>query len=180
MSCLRNRSRWCRRILAAGAVAVAPALAFAQSIVRVDVANDGSEAIGGVDDLDVSDDGTKVVFSTYNRGLDPADVNFSMDVLLRDLIAGTTTLVSVGSHGEIGDGHSANPRTTPDGRFVAFESVAKNLVDGDNNGAQDIFVRDLVAGTITRVSGLERSLITGGSIRTPASALITPRSQAFS
>jgi Tol biopolymer transport system component len=126
--------------------------AQAQSIVRVDVANDGSEAIGGVDDLDVSDDGTKVVFSTYNRGLDPADVNFSMDVLLRDVVAGTTALVSVGSHGEIGDGNSTNPRITPDGRFVAFESVAKNLVDGDMNDAQDIFVRDRVAGTTTRVN----------------------------
>jgi Tol biopolymer transport system component len=60
--------------------------------------------------------------------------------------------VSVGSHGELGDGDSSRPCITPDGRFVAFESVATTLVDGDKNGAMDVFVRDRVAGTTTRVS----------------------------
>jgi Tol biopolymer transport system component len=126
--------------------------ALAQSIVRIDVASDGSETTGQAFDVDVCDDGTKVVFSTSADGLDPADVNGFSDVLLRDLVAGTTTLVSVRTNGDFGNERSLHPRISADGRFVAFSSVASNLILRDQNHAGDVFLRDLAAGTTRRVS----------------------------
>jgi Tol biopolymer transport system component len=126
--------------------------AHAQSIVRVDVANDGSESGGSAIEVDVCDDGTKVVFSTNADGLDPADVNGFRDVLLRDLVEGTTSLVSIRTNGKQGNGTSGYPRISGDGRFVAFYSEASNLVSGDTNGVDDVFLRDLATGTTSRIS----------------------------
>jgi hypothetical protein len=51
-----------------------------------------------------------------------------------------------------GDSDSTDPAISGDGRFVAFDSTADNLVPGDTNGTSDVFVRDLVAGTTTRIN----------------------------
>jgi Tol biopolymer transport system component len=45
------------------------------------------------------------------------------------------------------------PRLTPDGRFVAFQSNAGNLVENDDNGVTDAFVLDRDTGELARVSG---------------------------
>ena len=63
-----------------------------------------------------------------------------------------TERVSVASDGAQGNGPSTLPSITADGRFVAFESGATNLVPGDTNGEDDIFVHDLQTGETTRVS----------------------------
>jgi len=55
--------------------------------------------------------------------------------------AGTTELVSVSSRGGQGNGFSSGPALSADGRFVAFSSVASNLVPGDTNDTGDVFVR---------------------------------------
>lgn len=68
------------------------------------------------------------------------------------LAAATTVRVSVSSLAAQGNGESSNPAVSANGRFVAFASRASNLVAGDTNGAWDVFVRDLVAGTTSRVS----------------------------
>ena len=133
-------------------LAAAAATGRAQSIVRVDVANDGTETYGRATAVDVCDDATRVVFATDASGLDPADKTATSDVLLRDFAAGTTKLVSVRTNGVQGNGASSNPRISGDGLFVAFESDASNLVDGDTNNATDVFLRDLTAATTTRVS----------------------------
>src|SRR5690606_196143 len=80
------------------------------------------------------------------------DTNGREDVFVRDLLLGTTVRASVSSSGEQADGASREPSISADGRFVAFSSVATNLVGGDTNGREDVFVRDLVLGTTTRVS----------------------------
>src|SRR5262245_42109854 len=67
-------------------------------------------------------------------------------------VAGTTARVSVDSSGGQGNGGSYRPAISGDGRYVAFASKASNLVAGDNNGVQDVFVHDTVTGTIERVS----------------------------
>ncbi len=64
----------------------------------------------------------------------------------------TTARVSVGQGGVQGNGYSNAPRISADGRFVLFASGADNLVPGDTNGRQDLFVRDLLNSTIERVS----------------------------
>src|SRR3954453_20742657 len=71
------------------------------------------------------------------------------------LAAGTTERVSVSSTGVQGNGDSGDnglEAVSPDGRFVAFDSAASNLVTSDTNGKYDVFVRDLQAGTTERVS----------------------------
>lgn len=66
--------------------------------------------------------------------------------------AGTTTLASVGVGGAAADDHSYTPVISANGRYVVFQSAASNLVPGDTNACADIFVRDMVTGTTTRVS----------------------------
>jgi hypothetical protein len=75
--------------------------------------------------------------------------------------AQTFTRVSIGLAGAQPDGRSANPSISGNGRFIAFESTATNLVAGDTNQSSDIFVHDRQTGTTSRVSvtsaGEERS-----------------------
>jgi len=100
----------------------------------------------------ISADGRYVAFQSYAWNLVAGDANGYSDVFVRDRQTGATELVSVGSSGVQGNAASFAPSISADGRFVAFESGAANLVPGDTNGATDIFVRDRLGGTIERVS----------------------------
>jgi hypothetical protein len=80
------------------------------------------------------------------------DRTVGANVFVRDRVAGTTERVSVDSAGVQGDLDSYAPAISADGRFVAFQSDATNLVPGDTNGSVDIFVRDRQLGTTERVS----------------------------
>ena len=60
--------------------------------------------------------------------------------------------VSVGDHGQQGNFEASNCLLSGDGHYVFFDSGANNLITGDTNVQDDIFVRDLVTGTTTRVS----------------------------
>ena len=95
-----------------------------------------------------------MAFESIATDLVQDGTNGSTHIFVRDLVAGTTTLVSVDSSAIPiqGDGDSFFPSISGDGRYVAFESLANNLVTGDTNGRRDIFVRDLVAKTTTLVS----------------------------
>jgi hypothetical protein len=55
--------------------------------------------------------------------------------------AGSTERVSVGPGGVQGNSDSSIPAISANGRFVAFSSIATNLVAGDTNGVEDVFVR---------------------------------------
>jgi Tol biopolymer transport system component len=80
--------------------------------------------------------------------------NGKVHIFVRDLVAGTTTLVSVDSTDVQGNGDSSSASISDDGRYVAFVSDADNLlgVGNDNNVSADVFVHDLQTGTTTRVS----------------------------
>ena len=81
-----------------------------------------------------------------------------LDVFLRDRTAGVTVLVSVNSNGlGGGDDNSTGPALSADGRFVAFQSGAANLAGTDTNGASDVFLRDLLAGTTVLASHIPGS-----------------------
>ncbi len=99
-----------------------------------------------------STNGQFVVFQSDASDLVPNDTNGFTDIFVRDVVAGTTTLVSVSANGGPANGPSTYPVITPDGRYVAFISGASNLVAGDTNGILDVFVRDLVGGTSVLVS----------------------------
>lgn len=81
------------------------------------------------------------------------DGNFAPDVYVRDLQSGATQLVSVKLDGTgSGNNTSGNPMISADGRFVAFESAASDLVANDDNANLDVFLRDLQTGVTTLVT----------------------------
>ncbi|MCJ7576238.1 MAG: hypothetical protein MUO80_06170, partial [Dehalococcoidia bacterium] len=65
---------------------------------------------------------------------------------------GITERVSVASDGSVGNSASTGPSVSADGRYIAFESHASNLVPGDTNNAMDVFVHDRQTGVTERVS----------------------------
>lgn len=100
----------------------------------------------------ISADGNRVAFTSLASNLGALDFNLTYDIYVRDRLAGTTTRVSESSLGVEGNGLSTRPAISADGNSVAFRSLASNLVPNDLNLIDDIFVRDLVAGTTERVS----------------------------
>ena len=100
----------------------------------------------------ISAGGRFVVFSANASNLVRGDTNGRDDVFLRDRRTNTTERVSMGASGVQGNDHSRNPSISADGRFVAFKSLASNLVPGDTNGAWDIFIRDRQLGTTSLAS----------------------------
>jgi Tol biopolymer transport system component len=101
----------------------------------------------------ISSNGQFIAFESAADNLIPNDTNGVSDIFVRDLIAGTTTRVSVGAFGPGGTNDASfNPLISHDGRWVVFESRATNLVAGDTNGVADVFLRDLTMGTTVRVS----------------------------
>lgn len=143
------------------------ALAFAISaasgagkVERVSVASDGTQANGDSFSPAVSADGRFIAFQSYASNLVAGDTNGAHDVFLHDTCLGapagcapSTTRVSVASDGSQGNGDSGGPTDQPDriaisanGRFVAFASQASNLVAGDTNGLDDVFLRDTCIG----------------------------------
>ncbi|MGA5810747.1 hypothetical protein ACPC39_32050 [Streptomyces cellulosae] len=113
---------------------------------RVDVAGDGTPADQWAFAPSLSADGTKVAFYSYAANLAPGDTNGRTDMFVRDRTAGTTVRVSDGPEGAGGDGSSALPAPSGNGRYVVFESTSANLVGDDSNRHSDVFVHDLVAG----------------------------------
>ena len=125
---------------------------LAGTTTRVSVDSAGGEGNAWSGGPSISADGRYVAFGSWADNLVPGDTNVWDDVFVRDTLAGTTTRVSVDSAGAEGDGSSVGPSISTDGRYVAFGSSADNLVPGDTNGTNDVFVRDTVSGTTTRAS----------------------------
>ncbi len=102
----------------------------------------------------ISADGRHVAFTTAADNFSAEDDDSVQNVYVRDLAAQTTTLVSraTGAGGAGADGISRAAAISGDGRRVVFESVADNLSAEDDDTVQDVFVRDVVAGTTTLVS----------------------------
>jgi Tol biopolymer transport system component len=137
-----------------------PAAASSQAGLTelVSISGSGQAANQGSAALSISSDGRFVAFASAATDLVPNDTNGVNDIFLRDRSAGTTERVSISTQGEQANQFSYNPSVSADGRWIAFESEATNLVPGDSNGMLDIFVRDRQSGTTQRVS-----LSTGGA-----------------
>ncbi len=121
-------------------------------VTRVSVASDGSQANGDSYLPAISSIGRYVAFESNATNLVAGDTNNYPDVFVHDRVTGQTTRVSVASDGSQADGPGYSPSISADGRYVAFESDAPNLVPDDMNDEWDVFVRDLVAGQTFRVS----------------------------
>jgi Tol biopolymer transport system component len=116
------------------------------------VAADGTSGGGAEEPTAISRDGRYVAFASVADDLVAGDTNGTSDVFVRDLVAGTTELVSVASGGARADGPSSSPSMSADGRHVAFASGATNLGPTGDDGAWDVFVHDRVTGVTEQVS----------------------------
>ena len=109
--------------------------------------------MGTSGDSCISADGRYVAFMSLATNLVLGDMNSARDIFVRDRMTGVTTRVSVNSAGiEAMGGGSFAPSISSNGRFIAFESFATNLVPGDSNGEADVFMHDRMTGLTTRVS----------------------------
>jgi hypothetical protein len=120
---------------------------------RVSTNGSGSEINGGTFfNSDISADGRYVTFSSDASTLVAGDTNASSDVFRKDTQTGTVIRISTNSSGVQSGGVSAGGGMSSDGRYVIFHSTASDLVAGDTNGVSDLFIKDTVSGTTTRVS----------------------------
>jgi Putative Ig domain/Fibronectin type III domain/WD40-like Beta Propeller Repeat len=141
-------------LLAVPAVAVpaVSAAAVTDPTTRVSVATGGTQGNDFSCCQAVSADGRYVAFRSNASNLVAGDTNGFGDEFVRDTTTGATTRISVATNGTQANEHSHGAGISADGRYVAYASMASNLVAGDTNAASDVFVRDQVAGTTTRVS----------------------------
>ncbi|MGD9570674.1 MAG: TolB family protein [Thermoleophilia bacterium] len=124
----------------------------------------GAGGNGTSTDPSVSADGRYVAFHSQADNLSTEDDDTVFNIFVRDLVAGTTTLVSraPGPAGAGGDASSLNAVISADGTRVAFRSLADNLSAEDDGAVEDVFVRDLVDGTTTLVSRAAGATGAGG------------------
>jgi Tol biopolymer transport system component len=139
-----------------------PTSASPGTTTRVSVDSLGNQGNGGSIGPAISADGRYVAFESTASDLVPGDTNAQMDIFVHDRQTGETALVSVDSAGNKGNSHSWSAAISADGRYVAFYSVASNLVVGDTNyfcgfypytdNCADVFVHDRETGVTERVS----------------------------
>jgi Tol biopolymer transport system component len=125
---------------------------LSQTTVRVSLSNSGLEGMGASGLPAISADGRFVSFASDAPNLVEGDTNGVQDVFVRDVVAGNTFRVSVSSQGQEGNDRSGFSSVSADGRYVAFDSIATNLVPGDTNLWEDVFVHDRVTGETRRIS----------------------------
>jgi hypothetical protein len=119
---------------------------------RVSVDSSGMQGNSTSQNASLSADGRYVAFESYAGNLIATDTNGAIDVFVHDRLTGITERASVDSSGMEGNSSSRNASLSADGRYVAFESYAGNLVATDTNGAIDVFVHDRLTGITERVS----------------------------
>ncbi len=109
-------------------------------VVELVSANLSGSSADGLSSLGViSSDGQFVGFESLATDLVPGDANGFRDIFLRDMQAASTEIVSSMAPGVGATANSFSPSVSAGGAFVAFQSLAPNLVSGDTNGLFDIF-----------------------------------------
>ncbi len=121
-------------------------------VERVSVGTGRTQANDSSFEGQVSADGDRIVFLSTATNLVPGADDGTRHIYVFERSTNLTRLVSASNSGQPGDRNSFSPAISADGRFVAFQSIAENLVPNDNNQAGDIFVYDILNETIERVS----------------------------
>lgn len=119
---------------------------------RVSTDSRGNEANEGSVVCNWSPDGKRIAFTSDASNLVPRDTNGERDVFVKNLKSGLVQRVSTSRKGKQGNGSSYYQEWSPKGQLIAFNSTARNLTPRDTNGEQDVFVKNLRTGVITRVS----------------------------
>ncbi len=122
----------------------------------VSVATDGTSAsngFAGSSDASISANGQLVAFDSDASNLVAGVGNSFTQVYVRNIASGTTAVASVDNSGNLANGGTVRSWISPDGNFVVFSSVSKNLVAGDTTGIfAEVFMRNLSANQTTRIS----------------------------
>ena len=118
---------------------------------RVSVNSAGEEGNDASGISAISGNGRFVAFGSNATNLIPGG-NLPFNIFVHDRQTGSTEIVSVSSNGSQGEGFSSAPAISDDGRFVAFDSDATNLVQGDQNGTTDVFRHDRETGETILIS----------------------------
>ncbi len=115
--------------------------------IRVSIASDGTQANGSSQSATISGDGRYVVFTSKANNLVAGDGDDLYDVFVHDIPNAQTYKISVGLNGTLADGDSSGyyASISDDGSYITFTSYAKNLIEGDINGSNDVFVAQLAA-----------------------------------
>jgi hypothetical protein len=122
------------------------------STQRISLHSGGSQANGESSYSNISDNGRFITFKSSATNLVGNDQNNKWDVFIHDIDTGVTERVSISSNGSEGNDYSYRSSVSQDGRYVAFDSNASNLVNADANNVSDIFLRDRQNDITTRVS----------------------------
>lgn len=125
---------------------------IAQSMERVSVASNNTQANSHNFSPSVSADGRFVTFYSISSNLVSGDNNRAVDVFVRDRTTGETRMISTNANGNPGNMASWQPVISANGQYIAFSSNASNLVAGDSNNVQDIFLYEMATGNIAMVS----------------------------
>ncbi len=120
--------------------------------IRVSLSSRGAESSGDSYGPAISTDGRHIAFRSHGSNLVDDDTNANSDVFVHDRVSRKTTRVSIPSGGGQANDWSAAPSLSADGRYVAFQSWASNLVNGDTNGTADLFIHDRRTRQTARVS----------------------------
>ncbi len=153
----------------ASAAVLTGSFAGAQTTERVSVDSSGAQGNYYSLQCSISADGRFVAFTSESWNLVAGDTNAHEDVFVRDRQNGTTERVNISTGGAQSDGLGLHTVSiSADGRFVAFQSMATNLVAGDSNGFEDVFVRDRLLGTTEICSldsfGAQGNNVSGGAV----------------
>jgi len=114
----------------------------ADELSLVSVSSDGEQGNMSSKVASVTTDGRYVAFVSEASNLVAGDTNAKADIFVHDRQTGETSRISIGLAGEETDGNSMHPQLSADGRYIVFASSATNLVAGDTNNRDDIFVYD--------------------------------------
>jgi murein DD-endopeptidase MepM/ murein hydrolase activator NlpD/Tol biopolymer transport system component len=127
-------------------------------LILVSRGQDGAAANGGSGAPAITVDGSVVAFYSWASNLVADDTNAVQDAFVYDVAAQRLERVSLSSAGVQANDRAGEasgtlrPALSLDGRFVAFQAIAANLVPGDSNGVADVFVHDRQTGETVRVS----------------------------
>jgi Tol biopolymer transport system component len=123
-----------------------------QTVELVSLSSAGEIGNGASFEPAISRDGRYVAFPTAATNLTPDDTNGVADIVVRDREAELTLLASVSPTGSVADGESLWCSISEHGRYVAFQSSATNLIEGETILWPGIYLRDMVSGTTEYIS----------------------------
>lgn len=125
----------------------------ANTTIRASVGPSGQQANGLSDNPAISGNGRYIAFESIATNLVSGGlVNTTADVFVFDRQTSITERISISRNGGDGNRESYDAAISTDGRYVAFESWARNLLANDTNGNKHIFVRDRTTGVTEQVS----------------------------